>query len=637
MPDVYLPSPGSDFVLCRNKDGIATAVYGEDEWDFNPYRLSARKITKIQFLLMVGGVGEEVGRHLIGEVKWILYQIIYHSGSGRAGKTSASTLYQYYVKLSQMVEFCIKQNKNEFTSGMSLFELLGNVTYLAEFVRASKSEATSKKMVSSLLGILRRIDVDDLGFSPVDRKYLNLKRGLDQQTPVIPARIYLAIMQRYTLQLEAIYPYAENIKGLIIEMEDRAYGAAISTQLSQFSIPDDRLRPTMLEAIKLHGLSEIVGNVLPEIPTRAAFQGWIRKIQYIAKTVIHFYSGLRDQEFARLQYDCISQRELDRPMIDSSGSAIDAGRMVSLISTTTKFTGYKMEESWLAPDVVCQAVSVCRVITEGLSYLYGVDPKNSPLLLSPYIIRSMNAQFCTTSFSNTGHKGIFEDTAIADFFITSEDLIELSETDENRDFKGDAKFTVGKIWPLASHQFRRSLAFYARNSGFVSLPSVTWQFKHTAREMSQYYARNSNIFLPIFTGNDLKNVPNKRAPANYSHIGFEYQAAYPVTTVKKLFEDIFESDSTLMGGTGSFIEKQKSKIVSGEIDIRAAKDETLLLAKKGEFDYRATLLGGCTKVGPCDDYLLGEITACLTCPGAIIKDTKVDELNPPGFIGGFLV
>ena len=41
--------PAHDFVLCRDEAGNATAVYGDAVWDFNPYRLSARKIARINF------------------------------------------------------------------------------------------------------------------------------------------------------------------------------------------------------------------------------------------------------------------------------------------------------------------------------------------------------------------------------------------------------------------------------------------------------------------------------------------------------------------------------------------------------------------------------------------------------------
>lgn len=48
-PDVACASgkaPSNCFVLCRDGDGLATAVYGNNIWDFNPYRLSAVHICR---------------------------------------------------------------------------------------------------------------------------------------------------------------------------------------------------------------------------------------------------------------------------------------------------------------------------------------------------------------------------------------------------------------------------------------------------------------------------------------------------------------------------------------------------------------------------------------------------------------
>lgn len=37
------------------------------------------------------------------------------------------------------------------------------------------------------------------------------------------------------------------------------------------------------------------------------------------------------------------------------------------------------------------------------------------------------------------------------------------------------------------------------------------------------------------------------------------------------------------------------------------------------------MLGGCTKVGRCDSFLLGDYTACLSCEGAIIQTEKLEQ------------
>ncbi|WWL44537.1 hypothetical protein V5O39_28950 [Pseudomonas parakoreensis] len=52
------------------------------------------------------------------------------------------------------------------------------------------------------------------------------------------------------------------------------------------------------------------------------------------------------------------------------------------------------------------------------------------------------------------------------------------------------EFAVGKIWPLAWHQLRRTGAVNMQASGLVSDASLQFQLKHVARAMSLYYGQN---------------------------------------------------------------------------------------------------------------------------------------------------
>jgi hypothetical protein len=79
----------------------------------------------------------------------------------------------------------------------------------------------------------------------------------------------------------------------------------------------------------------------------------------------------------------------------------------------------------------------------------------------------------------------------------------------------------------------------------------------------------------------------------------------------------------LFGGTGSYIEKQKARLKNGEVCIEDVRADTLIRVKNCEISYRPTFLGGCSKVGRCDYFLLGDFTECLICEGAIIQPEKV--------------
>ena len=62
----------------------------------------------------------------------------------------------------------------------------------------------------------------------------------------------------------------------------------------------------------------------------------------------------------------------------------------------------------------------------------------------------------------------------------------------------------------------------------------------------------------------------------------------------------------------------------GAVKIENLRAETERRVRNGTLSYRPTLLGGCTKVGRCDSYLLGDFAACLSCEGAIIQTNKLE-------------
>jgi hypothetical protein len=71
------------------------------------------------------------------------------------------------------------------------------------------------------------------------------------------------------------------------------------------------------------------------------------------------------------------------------------------------------------------------------------------------------------------------------------------------------------------------------------------------------------------------------------------------------------------------VQKQKQRLESGAIHIEDIRAETLQRVKDGAISYRPTLLGGCSKVGRCDFYLLGDYSECLVCEAAVIKPKKM--------------
>lgn len=607
--------PAHDFVLCRDEFGNATAVYGDAVWDFNPYRLSAKKINRINF----GAVFDEdrvEQQALIDEAKYLLYCLIYFAGGGRLGKLSAATLYQYWGVLRIAMQFCLDQKQKPLVGALSLRQLFTVPVYLAALIR----EKTFKhKTLSGILQSLARVGEERLGYLVVNPNNFDLKREDSNQHPVIPTRIYLNLINIAGNLLDQLFEGVGRFEGFIGCFADEHYGVANSRQKSLGVRGKANLRPDMVQALNNHDLTSVFFGEFA-CPYKRTLQAALLKMQYVVKTVIHLYTGMRDQEVMRMQYNCLSAQIVRQAVVDDRGLERDKPQTVSVLSTTTKFAGYKKEGAWFAPGEVVKAIEVAQAICRGLAKLYQIElDERCPLFLNPTIVGSTrnSAEVGVADFAGKR----VETSALRAISIQPEDLQELAQSDPTRDFDNEPAFTVGRPWPLTSHQFRRSLAFYGSSSGFLSLPTLRTQFKHMTIEMSRYYSNNHDNLRTIFGYYDEQKqdfvLPN-------NHFAFEYQMALPISVVNQLVADLMLNEEPLFGGTGSYMEKQKERVQAGEIQIEDLRSDTERRVKSGAISYRPTLLGGCTKVGRCDSFLLGDYTECLSCEGAIIKPLKLN-------------
>lgn len=156
---------------------------------------------------------------------------------------------------------------------------------------------------------------------------------------------------------------------------------------------------------------------------------------------------------------------------------------------------------------------------------------------------------------------------------------------------------IGKPWPLAWHQLRRTGAVNMQASSLVSDASLQYQLKHTSRAMSLYYGRG------------------------YSRVKLN-DVAY-TTYVKAMYEVLGKEISRLL--TPRFIspygEDRKAQI----LNIVSPDDRKKLsnAAAKGHIQWRETLAGGCTKRGPCE---YGGADTLVHCAGGDGRGACADAL-----------
>ncbi|PAX99096.1 integrase [Pseudoalteromonas sp. HM-SA03] len=605
-----------DFVLCRDENNNVTAMYGENKWDFNPYRLSADKISTFNFETISEDNSSPQKSVIISEMKNILFHLMYSRPAGHTGMLAVSTLYNYYIVLSKAAKYCFSLSNTLSLDKVTLKDLFSDERLFTAFVIKHQKPSFNNK-AKALVGGLFYLGEPILKFDVSGIVDVDIERLDNDQTVIIPQRIYMLIGDHLESSIKHIFEHSKELPKFLTKLKDPFYGLSHERQKSQGVGGKAFWRSDMPQAIKEHGLDKLFSGEY-KVLNRNSLQLQLTKIQYLCKLALHYYTGMRNQEVQRMKPNAINETIASKEVKDQDGKVIDKAKIVEVVSSTTKFTGQRIKVSWFAPKEVKMAVSVLERIHKGLSELHNLQLKDDWLFVSSSILKLNKTYDGTPVTFKTKHKPSW----LKGLLITELDFKELNNSDDERDFLLEKKYQIGNVWHLHSHQFRRSLAYYASNAGFVSEASLKSQLKHITRAMSRYYSNNFEKAESIFGYFDEKTGKYLLPP---EHIIHEFRTGIPFNMADHVLNDILGSEEPLYGKTGSYIERQNEQLRKGEVLIDSVRTETAMKVEKGEFAYRETLLGGCTKVGDCDSFMLGDFTSCLPCEGAIIKESKVDR------------
>lgn len=633
MPDVLTVSPSGvhipdDFIICRDFTGAPTAIYKNDNWDVSPYLLSSKSTETLNFDVLKCSENQEEDEKLVDGVKRIAVCLMYIINTGMSGGLAISTVTRYVNTAISIAHFCIEMRNNRMIGRLTLQEVLTSKFYLAFYTKTL--DKRQKQRLHALLKKLNVIGEHRLGYKIV--RYDNLHEPIPHnQHPVIPTRIYLEMVNALTDRVDFLKKKTVKLERFIKRFSDPCYGLCIKNQKKLMSsnnimLKDRVIRPSFDEVLNEHtekSLKDLFSESDFKCADKRSFVAVLGVIQYEMKHVIHMYTGMRSDEVDRLKYNCVLKKVTHDKLSKEISDIPSESSIVKILSTTTKFTGFKKEESWLAHKVVLDAITVLRRIVRGIATILGIRPADCSLLIStrPIYGKSNSGAGRKVFTSPKIHRRYFYKKP--KFIINKNDYDVLVASDPERNFSTSPEFNCGNHWPLTTHQFRRSLAFYAVNSGFVSLATLRKQFKHLSQEMIKYYSRNNENVMTIFGHYD---VEAKAYVLPLNHIAYELQIGMSLATAESLLKDLLDEDNTLHGKTGGYFEKQRDRLSDGDVLVEEFIEKTTQKVHDGEVSYRKTLLGGCTNIEICSCAILGEFADCLTSQCAVIKSENIDRL-----------
>lgn len=586
--------PADDFPIVIDKHSNIVSRYGDAIWNFSPW---CGQSLAIRFDAQSRGHRSVVSSHnarLLRQLAaWLLF-------AGR-GVKNARTIHQAIQRLRPIFVLCSQEGI--LASELSLFPAVAD--QIARLISPSSADVLFTQLHLIFEGR------NEIGFMLLDREGLRrLAAALPsydrQQTPYIPPRIWTYQLVRLREFLDDFHTHRKQIEECFrFCLDSYAKNCGSLTQAcatrktirrSPFDADTRRVKSatyvgTFSDVVRRFGMEALLKRwYLP--PEKSLdrlkvsdLSAYFNDVSWVSLAYIINFSMMRISEAASLRAGCL-QIEQD----DSFGP-------VYLLRGVTAKTVEDDDARWVtSPSVkvaVDAATAIAQMRLQAAKGYPGVlddsEKQRPPILLQrayePWANSAARAPVGMTSHPQSyfalkaGCPNLFNEDSLR---ITAEDLEIARLITPNLDGE---KFQVGKIWPLAWHQLRRTGMVNMQASGIVSDASAQYQAKHATRAMTLYY------------GQGYSQVPlNECTRREYIRTMYEMMGK----EIDRLFTDRFVSPYGPM---------RKAEVLR-LVDPKDLKN-LIAAGKSGRVACRQTLLGMCTSRSPCEYGGIDNIIRCV--------------------------
>lgn len=572
-------------VISRDIHGNILSVVRDIEWQTPMLRSHQIRKAYINFSKFKQSTELEIKN--LEQAQKIVAVWIYRPSSRTASYPSIDTVRSFLTDLRRLTNHATKK-------GLTLSELLEHPVHFESFIAKVKSYT---KLRTFQMIINKVISEDIFTVSTIVTKILDRAvRDSDdesEQHPVIPGRILFEKIHQYT---SLLHEYQANESGLA-ELNRRVGLNRFYGRFKRKSGDPNKPNVKFEVAMEECGLSEICEKY--EMRQLSNVSNFISRCNYAAKMLIHVFTAMREREAYLLKDGCVKKIGPNTYVVNG---------------LTIKLTKEPRPAKWITSKSILLPYHCARSIAQLIKkYMPSCIDTQNRLFLSvsylPIANEYKQKQNDTELYQGALNPGRMELT-FPQVTITDEDYEELVMLDPLRNWSANPDFQVGQTWNLTTHQFRRSMAVYAAQSGLVSLPSLKRMLHHTLLQMSIYYTKGFSTAKFLFS----EQNPDLA----------EFFKAQKVNAEASFFlKDVIMEKAKLHGAAGIWHERNTKK---GYVtNIVENFKETLTQMKQGLLSYKETILGGCFKTGECKERAHHNYVTCVDCSSACIKEKKLDQ------------
>ncbi|WP_409260088.1 hypothetical protein [Pseudomonas sp. KCJK8806] len=567
---------GPSLVISRKENGEPLSLFIHDEWYLPQLNFSSTDRHAFDF-----SVGDPTHKHYTGNKhfkKSIFIACLYPAHIKTGQPRRISSMYSILCCLNHVTSYAEKTN----VPAQALFRSIDMITGLIEEI--------PKSYLMDLKIIARTISSNDLSIhdittsthvSSLIKKAERALRDKQQktQTPIIPSRILAHTYNQCTKHVKSFIHHSDKISAILAQ-------ACADETYARGSSPHKNFQNTL----KAHELTELAKQYnWDKINNIPAF---LRTVQYCAKNLIQLFTLMRDHEVLNLESGC--------------GQPIKGwdGRAMYLMSTTTKMKGTAQELKWITTKLVLKPIEALEKIRAIILPHVKTTQERNWLFFSPTHMGLGGSKPNEKSLLK-----LFLSDRLTPIHITEKDIQELESIQPHHNWRADKNFKIGAPWKLNSHQFRRSIAVFAGQSGLITIQSLKRLLQHLTEGMSMYYqkgcsANNYNFGLanPELT----KDIREAKSIAD--------NALY--------IREIMQSQETLGGFHGIRVKQQQAE----KVWIFENEDEFHRRVEQGLQAFESSPFGGCVSTTPCDKRAMADVTTCAGCENCCVVPSKINSV-----------
>jgi hypothetical protein len=621
-----------DFIISRKPDGKIKSIYKDNTWDFTAYSVAPCKFNfqnNGQHLLFPKSMRPSLIKKLREEMKRITFLLMHIQEIRNMQRRGLRTKIQSFDTTFILLR---KFTKAAAILDISLNEAAESKQFYMKLCSATLHLAPEKIGILTNL-ILQLRALNELGYKGVPtivsrdnyEQFFQLATRIKKQksvltedrikrTALIPTRILSNLIVGSMEHLTIVEPYLDGLAAFFQEYQTNPhFWNRYSKDFKVRNNPDGVLwdqnkavHPK--DALAKYGLSPLIER-FPISAKRTKYYlgaliGILSTAQSVARLLCHAFSGMRYHELNIIPFNTLEKLPI-------SG----LGDVHFLRSHTSKIgqDNYSKPTYWVtSPELepvitIAQKIAVLAAIRSGITCSRDAS---FPLFPSLSASRSDVDNHIHYEIPLPGNSKMLSriDSVVDDIQITEEDLKELEAFDMFRDWRNEEEFQLGSTWPIASHQFRRSLAVYAARTGLVSLSSLSSHYKHMTLAMTALYAENAAFAVNMINEDDKVHREQKL-------LVDEFVLNQRLNQSINFDQKVMQAKTPLTGGMGSHIQRLKDK---GNLPTWLTdRTEREKRTKDGRFHYRETMVGGCMNPSPCEKAGLGGVSPCINCEFSI--------------------